>query len=252
MPSEDPGAPAWMMTFGDCMSLLLTFFVMLISFTNFDDAELVEFMSTVKGGFEVSPDVFNEITVYVQPDGSARPVLLAVDEVAEISPLSAAVKKVFKDIIDERYGNKIFFTRTDEGLAIIFDASAVYRKGSVELRSGNRNMFRNIGQLLQDTDNEIRVTVVMPENAEFDPSVSKTPWGFAAQRALVFKDMLREESGLQPERFGVGSHLSASSEELLPEGGQKGFNEYVKILIVDQRQIKEVDAEEMIVDDKWL
>ena len=31
------GCPGWMMTFGDCMSLLLTFFVMIISFTTFDD-----------------------------------------------------------------------------------------------------------------------------------------------------------------------------------------------------------------------
>lgn len=37
---EDPpiGAPAWMLTFCDCMTLLLTFFVLLLSFSSFDES----------------------------------------------------------------------------------------------------------------------------------------------------------------------------------------------------------------------
>jgi len=34
------GAPAWMLTFCDCMTLLLTFFVLLLSFSSFDPASL--------------------------------------------------------------------------------------------------------------------------------------------------------------------------------------------------------------------
>jgi chemotaxis protein MotB len=34
---ETPGAPQWMVTFSDCMTLLLTFFVLLLSFSSFDE-----------------------------------------------------------------------------------------------------------------------------------------------------------------------------------------------------------------------
>ena len=34
---EDSGAPEWMVTFSDCMTLLLTFFVLLLSFSSFSD-----------------------------------------------------------------------------------------------------------------------------------------------------------------------------------------------------------------------
>jgi len=34
---ETPGAPEWMVTFSDCMTLLLTFFVLLLSFSSFDE-----------------------------------------------------------------------------------------------------------------------------------------------------------------------------------------------------------------------
>ena len=32
-----PGAPKWMVTFSDCMTLLLCFFVLLLTFSSFDD-----------------------------------------------------------------------------------------------------------------------------------------------------------------------------------------------------------------------
>ena len=37
-PEEPAGAPEWMVTFSDCMTLLLTFFVLLLSFSSFDDS----------------------------------------------------------------------------------------------------------------------------------------------------------------------------------------------------------------------
>ena len=36
-PQHAEGAPEWMVTFSDCMTLLLTFFVLLLSFSSFDD-----------------------------------------------------------------------------------------------------------------------------------------------------------------------------------------------------------------------
>ncbi|NQV35255.1 MAG: hypothetical protein HQ515_21350 [Phycisphaeraceae bacterium] len=36
---QDAGAPEWMVTFSDCMTLLLTFFVLLLSFSSFSDVD---------------------------------------------------------------------------------------------------------------------------------------------------------------------------------------------------------------------
>ncbi len=37
---EAAGAPEWMVTFSDCMTLLLTFFVLLLTFSSFDDKDI--------------------------------------------------------------------------------------------------------------------------------------------------------------------------------------------------------------------
>jgi len=47
---EKEGAPEWMMTFGDLMSQLLTFFILLISFSMFDEVKY----NRVKGALEYS------------------------------------------------------------------------------------------------------------------------------------------------------------------------------------------------------
>ncbi len=53
-PEEAAGAPLWMVTFSDCMNLLLTFFVVLVTFSSFGDDpqdRLLNFMSSVRAVF---------------------------------------------------------------------------------------------------------------------------------------------------------------------------------------------------------
>jgi hypothetical protein len=49
--SDDAGgAPEWMLTFSDCMTLLLTFFVLLLSFSSFDEGAFHKLKSMLSGG----------------------------------------------------------------------------------------------------------------------------------------------------------------------------------------------------------
>jgi chemotaxis protein MotB len=49
-PDGPAGAPEWMVTFSDCMTLLLTFFVLLLSFSSFDKEVFDEFKTVLAGG----------------------------------------------------------------------------------------------------------------------------------------------------------------------------------------------------------
>lgn len=55
---EQQGAPEWMVTFSDCMTLLLTFFVLLLSFSSFDDKVHRQLKETM---FMDLPTVYREV-----------------------------------------------------------------------------------------------------------------------------------------------------------------------------------------------
>lgn len=44
---EPAGAPQWMVTFSDCMTLLLTFFVLMLSYANFDESKFKDLADSV-------------------------------------------------------------------------------------------------------------------------------------------------------------------------------------------------------------
>ena len=55
LPAKRPpaGCPGWMMTFGDCMSLLVTFFVMMIAFSSMEEAKLAAMIGILRGAFGI-------------------------------------------------------------------------------------------------------------------------------------------------------------------------------------------------------
>ena len=105
---EAPGAPEWMVTFSDCMTLLLTFFVLLLSFSSFDEKVFrklrVIFMDALPGVSQteeinrdaVLPTEQIEMTAELT-DGSEKPTLLrGLDSnVRKETPVDFRSRKVF-------------------------------------------------------------------------------------------------------------------------------------------------------------
>ena len=51
--SQSRGAPEWVVTFSDMMSLLLTFFILLLSFSTLDNRRVREVLGSLKGALGV-------------------------------------------------------------------------------------------------------------------------------------------------------------------------------------------------------
>lgn len=75
------GAPLWMVTYGDLMSLLLTFFVLLLSFSTISEEEFREALMSLKGALGVLPADLTMVQINPQPR-PARPSHKSVEELA--------------------------------------------------------------------------------------------------------------------------------------------------------------------------
>lgn len=63
---EEEGAPAWVVTFGDLMSLLLCFFVLLLSFSEMDRSKYRVVSGSVKNAFGIQ----KKKPIFDSPKGS--------------------------------------------------------------------------------------------------------------------------------------------------------------------------------------
>ena len=52
---EEPRVPGWVVTYGDMMSLLLTFFVLMISFSTIHEEEFEKAIASLHGAFGMLP-----------------------------------------------------------------------------------------------------------------------------------------------------------------------------------------------------
>ena len=74
---EPAGAPEWMVTFSDCMTLLLTFFVLLLSYSSFTDEKLQD----VANSFGRFSDTINLSSVIEREDTRKAESTFKIEEV---------------------------------------------------------------------------------------------------------------------------------------------------------------------------
>ncbi|MCK5512907.1 MAG: flagellar motor protein MotB [Deltaproteobacteria bacterium] len=56
--SEGGGTPAWLTTYCDLMTLMLSFFVILVSFSTFEEGRIVKLVGSFRGAFKILPGGF--------------------------------------------------------------------------------------------------------------------------------------------------------------------------------------------------
>ncbi len=90
---EGGGSPAWVMTFADLMSLLMCFFVLLLSFSNMDLIKFKQIAGSMKNAFGVQ----REIKVTDSPKGTS----FIARDFTPGRPTPTLIKEIRQNTIDE-------------------------------------------------------------------------------------------------------------------------------------------------------
>ena len=183
------GAPEWMVTFSDCMTLLLTFFVLLLSFSSFDDKIFPRMESAFSEGLssiglprrkqndalESMPRVLH----FQEPKkGSEKPT---PDGQYASNPSSSLDFMSFQD-------QKVFLVPSDK----------VFLGRGTRMSGYGRQMLTDVGTLLQAVPNRVVVTEHALEDEDASSSVGLS-------RAWTVTRFLTEQQGLDKGRFSISS-----------------------------------------------
>jgi chemotaxis protein MotB len=191
----EEGAPAWMATFADMSTLLLTFFVLLLSFANMDAKKFREMLGSVQDAFGVQKETFGD---YMARSTQAIEFSLQTQDGAgsenqeqqapSMEQVMSIIEAVFQDL---DAAAEVFLD--DEGVTVRVEGRLMFTSGSAELKPGAAQVLDRVAALLQKytfdlyilghTDSVPIETANFPSNWELSSARAA-----AALRYLVDRD----------------------------------------------------------------
>jgi len=230
---KQQGVPEWVVTYGDMMSLLLTFFILLAAFSELKrEHEYQKVITAVKEAFGYSGGV----GVMPSRDPPLRSMIETLEQLAkkelEKKQLSASQAKGIR-------GEQTKVRRVDEGLMFTIGGTLSFEPGSAELLPGAKEELTKVAKLFRgrNNNNEIRghaAPQALPTGSPFDDL-----WDLSYARAKSVKDFLVEHGGLQ-ERVMVVEARGAT-EPASPR-------QYTQRAQSDNRRVEVIMTEAMVED----
>ena len=231
--SEDGGAaPSWTTTYGDMVTLLLTFFVMLFAFSTLDAARFQALVVSLQGSLGVldrGMTISQESVVggRESPQGQIyQQHLVAQDSARDLFEAVWALQ--------ERFGlYEAFSIETAErGVIIHFTDRVLFDTGKAELKPEAREVLGALAAELAKLPHHIRVEG-HTDNVPINNSQFPSNWELSVARAVVVLRFLINSGGLDPGRLsavGYGEFRPIASNET-PEG--RARNRRVDIVLLN-------------------
>jgi len=194
-PDEAPGAPVWMVTFSDCMTLLLTFFVLLLSFSSFDE----------KVFRKLQASFFNALPEVSQSDEAIRDAVLPTEQIEETRELVEGSEK--PTLIKGLEDNLKEETPTDfrsRKVFLISSEGIFWGKGTLISAEGRRIMAKMASFL-----REVPSRVVVSENG---PAGEEGAEQLGLSRAWAVMEYLTTEHNLNKKWFSISAASTLAQE----------------------------------------
>ncbi|GAV19409.1 chemotaxis protein MotB [Mariprofundus micogutta] len=218
-----PNTEAWMTTFADLVSLMLTFFILLISMSTMDKTGL----SDIESSFTKAVSVLNagdktELQIIppfeMQKLVSPRELMLAMRQNSHAMMKNSTLEHKVKGVIIK------------DRLYLRIPSTTLFEKGSAELKEEHVKAIQKLAQMLAISPGKIRVQGHTNDKIDLADSQYADPWQLSLARAASVLHILEDE-GVNPARLsmvGYGPSRPVSTEAT-PFGRSK--NRRVEIVV---------------------
>ena len=257
--AEEHGGHGWFVTFADLMALLLSYFVMLVAFSNQDSDKLKIVAGSMRDAFGVQTQSrFSGIiesdglptrarlknTAHVPPDeASNNPTPDQEDKNKtagarmktdrEFALASASLRQALQDLPEiSELSKHILFEETKQGLNLEIvdqDGRSMFADGSKQPLERTRRLLQKLASPLKATP--LRVAIVGHTSAGFMPTRSGYDgFDLSADRANVVRQILEQEGLPASHVFSVSG--KADTQPLFPDDPSLAANRRVTITLM--------------------
>jgi len=197
-PPKEEGAPAWVMTYGDMMSLLLTFFIILVALSEIKKedqyraiVEEVQKSFGMKGGGGKLPT-------------KDDPELSLIDQLETIQLKRRPVPQLSNAEDPGMDGRESTVTKIREDMQFVTGGRITFEPGSAELTDRAKARLRRVGELLRGETNVIELRGHAASREAGNAADYEDEWALSVARARAAKDyVVSPELGLDPRRIRI-------------------------------------------------
>jgi len=251
--SNEITCPSWMLTMGDCMSLLLTFFVLLFTFSTLDEQKLMDVMGIFRGALssvhitniqpQVSSSEQSKEPEKLDEEGTLRGA--GADETRpvdweDVSPVllhSAEIQHQFV-LFKERlralgFRQMVTITMIDEGISVSFPTELMFTGNSEQPGSMVTQLLQEFANIVVSVGNEVRVTVHFADQTSVE--AQERQYGLALRRCLIIGQLLQKQYHVPEARLGYAVRVQN------PNSAGK-----IEFILVEKAGIHEISLRDFI------
>ncbi len=248
---DSGGAPEWMSTYSDMMTLLLCFFIMLFAMSTVDKATFTEMARSLAaslvnlndGDSILEKSGTSIITIDLsQVNGSrvklrenviedARGMIVDAEKQRENKIIDAA-KESFQDTIKESgIDDRVNVTEEKDFLLLTLESEVFFESGSAQISPEGVKVLSSLAEILRGIENEI-IVAGHTDNVPINTAQFNSNWELSTARATNVVKFFVEVEKLNPTLFtatGNGEFRPIGDNDTA-EGRQKNRRIEIKIL----------------------
>ncbi len=213
-PPQEEGAPAWMNTYGDMVTLLLTFFVLLFSFSTIDAKKWKSIVQAFTGKTE-----YDGPTATLDPDFDPADIVFPIaTPQPSVTPDQAGAnmekrfnelyQKVRNHIIINGLDFALNVTKDDDLIVIRITDTTLFDSGQENIRTEAVDLLDTIVALFEEYDDAIQRIQIEghTDNVPIHSARFKSNWELSTSRAVSVVQYCIENSSLSPMKYAASGY----------------------------------------------
>lgn len=229
-PPCDKGAPKWVTTFGDLMSLLLCFFVLLLSFSEIDRQKY----KVVAGSMEKAFGMQRKKNVSESPRHGLKMIAKDFDQESIATRIKEFIGRELEENFDELYGSiedDIEIEAKKDQLIIRMMGESTFDSGKAEIKTELKPMILRIGQILSSETAGDIVIAGHTDNVPVRGGPFQSNLKLSIARAATVAQFLLDQTDIDAKRLstmGFGEYRPIAQNDI--EAGRRK-NRRVEIIV---------------------
>lgn len=237
------GAPTWMSTFADLMSLLLTFFVLLLSMATLDKIKIVQSLGSLRSSLGVleagrNTEVAKQpvvVTAQIQEieEIQMEETINAIKELAQVTGLTDKVQAEKQE--------------DEEGIRLTLAEDLLFDRGSAELKPSAYPILDRLATIVKNSKRDIRVEG-HTDNMQAISDQFTSNWELSTQRAVNVVKYFVQARSLDPRKFSAAGY--GEFKPVVPNitEANRAQNRRVEIFFQGRENVEEIQQLQKLLE----